>query len=193
MKWYQHNAIVPARHLRAEQCPYECLRDLMESEAEFIIQFVATGDMEAASNIAGLSRATGYRLFKKPYIQAHFQLFIQELQRAKFGKIATAEEVLAGYTRDLRFDPRKLSDEDGGLKKLHDVDEDTALSLCGYKLTKDGVEYKFPDKKSTRDSLARHLGLFAPERVEVNAGENLMAMVAKALNTSKPDGSDGNK
>lgn len=171
MKWYQHNAIVPARHLRAEQCPYECLRDLMESEAEFIIQFVATGDMEAAANIAGLSRATGYRLFKKPHIQAHFQLFIQELQRDRFGDIATAEEVLAGYTRDMRFDPRKLCDAEGVPKKLNELDDNTALALAGLSVsdrttTKGGVttrfissDYKFPDRQRARDSLARHMGL----------------------------------
>ena len=102
--------------------------------------------------------------------------------------IATAEEVLAGYTRDIRFDPRKLYDDTGTPLSPNELDDETAMSVAGMDVTekivetatKDGsnttsfrnTKYKYPDKKATRDSLAKHLGLFVERHALTDADGN---------------------
>ena len=100
--------------------------------------------------------------------------------------IVTPEEVMEGYTRAIRFDPRKLYDEDGELKQVIDLDDDTALELVGLKVNetviqggdKDDQEvilkrthkYKLPDKRANRADVKKVFGMDAPDKME-HSGE----------------------
>jgi hypothetical protein len=85
--------------------------------------------------------------------------------------MATPSELIEGYTRDLRFDPRRLFNENNELLPIPDLPEDIALSLVSFNLTEDligddsqevlrrKINYKFPNKNQVRDSMAKLLGL----------------------------------
>ena len=95
----------------------------------------------------------------------------------------TEQELMDGYIRDSRFDPRKLIDDNGfSITNLKKLDDDTALSLAGFEIKEtivesgDGsekavlsrtVKFKFPDKKGNRDSMAKVKGMFI-DRKEVS-------------------------
>jgi phage terminase small subunit len=78
----------------------------------------------------------------------------------------TRERVLAEYGKLAFLDPKKLYDEDGSLKSIHDMDDDTAAAITSIevaslaegagKLTK----IKVSDKKGALDSLAKTLSMF---------------------------------
>jgi len=154
----------------------EALDKLTAKQQKFCREYLVDLNATQAAIRAGYSEKTAYAIgsenLKKPEIvEALIELREELAQRPD---IATPEEVLAGYTRDIRFDPRKLYDESGILKDVKDLDDDTALAIAGFEISEKIAEsnggqdttcfrnfkYKLPDKKANRDSLAKHLGLF---------------------------------
>jgi len=71
---------------------------------------------------------------------------------------------------DIRFDPVKLLDEHGNPLSLAEMDEDTKTALAVSKIrewrTGDVAvrtyEYRFPDKRAVRETLAKDMRWFAP-------------------------------
>jgi phage terminase small subunit len=156
----------------------EKIDKLTAKQAEFVRQYLVDLNATQAAIRAGYSEATarntGHKLVTKGDIQEALVELREEL--TKKGKIASIDEILEGYTNDLRFDPRKLYDDTGTPISPHGLDDDTAMALAGMDVTEKIVEtatkegsntvsfrntkYKYPDKKGIRDSLARIHGLF---------------------------------
>ena len=149
---------------------------LRPKQLEFVRQYLVDLNATQAAVRAGYSKKTanqhGPRLLVNVGIQEAIQEYREELTQN--GKIATPEEILEGYTRDIRFDPRKLFNENGRPKGIHELDDDTAQSLLGYRINESIIikdnsgqktifrrtyEFKFPNKRCCRDSLAKHFGL----------------------------------
>ena len=85
----------------------------------------------------------------------------------------TQERILREYARIAFLDPRKFFDENGSLKSIHEIDDDTAAALAGVETEflfegkgkeKEQIGYlhkiKHVDKKGALDSLARIKGMF---------------------------------
>lgn len=161
----------------------EKLDKLTPKQCKFVKEYLIDLNATQAAIRAGYSektaRAIGSENLSKPDIQEALIELRDEL--TKQGKIADPQEILEGYTRDLRFDPRKLFDaETISFKNLTDLDDETALSIAGFEINetilesndekgtvlKRTIKYKLPDKKSNRDSLAKIHGLFS-DKVEV--------------------------
>jgi phage terminase small subunit len=112
-----------------------------------------------------------YQNLQLDYVQKHIKKLEKKFRREAQarGDISDAREIMEGYTRDIRFDPRKLYDENKEIMEVPDLDDDTALSLVGIEVTDKFDEtgtvvdrrtkYKFPDKNKVRDSLGQLLGL----------------------------------
>ena len=99
----------------------------------------------------------------------------------------TVDRVLQEFSRLAFLDIRKAFDEEGRLKPIHDMDDETAAAIAGLEVESlfegKGSEreligrlhkIKLSDKKGALDSLARHLGLFNDSlklsgEVDVNA------------------------
>jgi phage terminase small subunit len=90
-----------------------------------------------------------------------------------------AEDAAAVFIRENRrialFDPRKLFEEDGTLKPIHLLDDDTAAALSAFEvneLREDGKvvgqtkKMKFWDKGSAIEKAFRHLGLFEKDNAQ---------------------------
>jgi phage terminase small subunit len=95
----------------------------------------------------------------------------------------TIDRVLAEYAKLAFLDIRKAFDEEGNLKPIHELDDDTAAAIAGLEVDKrvssfvgeDGKpvaeshlhKIKLSDKKGALDSLARHLGMFT-DKTEIS-------------------------
>ena len=87
---------------------------------------------------------------------------------------ATIDRVIAEYARLAFLDIRKAFDEEGNLKPIHELDDDTAAAISGIEVDvkvlckEDSTEavasrlhkVKLSDKKGALDSLAKTLGMF---------------------------------
>ena len=120
---------------------------------------------------------------------------VAELQAEVAGKLGiTAERVLNELARLAFNDPRKFFDEDGRIKPVKELDDDTAMSLAGIETfhkiigdEKDGMavvtKVRISDKRSSLELLGRHLKLFT-DKLEVNDTDALAAKL-KAARTRK--------
>lgn len=83
----------------------------------------------------------------------------------------STDEIMADMARALRFDPRKLYDEKGQLKPIHELDNDTALCLTGIETVvvkgTEGSEtpmfvkkLKWESKATARDQALKVFGMY---------------------------------
>jgi phage terminase small subunit len=101
-------------------------------------------------------------------------LRIEELRRLHLKRHeVTVDRVIAEYAKLAFLDIRKAFDDEGRLKGVHDLDDDTAAAICGieaeelYEGRGESREHvgrlhkiKLSDKKAALDSLSRYLGMF---------------------------------
>jgi phage terminase small subunit len=153
------------------------------------------GNATEAAKKAGYSKATAYsqgsRLLKDVEVQKALE-GRQEKLAAKFE--LTTEAVLKNLAQAIYFDPRKLYDENGRLKDVHELDDDTVMALSGVEV-KEEFDYedgkrvhngytkklKWLDKNTARDQAMKHLGLFREDNKQRNPLEGLPREMVKQL------------
>lgn len=105
---------------------------------------------------------------------------VSELRGMIADRLAISNErILREIARLALFDPRSLFNDDGTPKPINELDDDTAAAIAGLEVLeefegtgKDRVfigytkKYKIADKNSALEKLAKHLGLYAPQKVE---------------------------
>lgn len=93
---------------------------------------------------------------------------VQELAKIGFADIRRA--VKWGATpRDPQsddFEPTGLNIYPVALVPSHEIDDDTAAAISEVSLTQTGVKLKMHDKKSSLDSLGKHLGIFEKDNTQ---------------------------
>lgn len=138
---------------------------------EYLIDFNGAQAAIRAGYPPGRAKQHAWIILQRPNVKKALAKLME--QARSLPGVADNLELLLGYTRDLRFDPRKLYDEDGNPLPPHLLDDETALAITGLKVTEKiaeegsgesttcyrNQEYKFPDKNRVRDSLARIQGL----------------------------------
>lgn len=102
---------------------------------------------------------------------------LQELARKRHE--VTVDRVIAEYAKIAFLDIRKAFDDNGNLKPIHEIDDDTAAAIAG--IESEAVfegngrdrervgtlkKIRLVDKKGALDSIARHLGMFV-DKTEV--------------------------
>lgn len=106
--------------------------------------------------------------------------YIAEIEKkAAEETLVTNKRIIKEYARIAFLDIRKMFDENGKLKKITDLDDDTAAAIAGMDISTfmrqaDDEEafmeivkkIKSVDKKGALDSLAKILGMFV-EKIEV--------------------------
>ncbi len=167
----------------------------------FINEYLVDFNVSRASRAAGYKHVcSGFQLLKKPTVA-------NEINRRKQRRLdnldITSERVLAEIARCAFFDPRKLYNRDGTLKKVTELDNDTVSAMQGLKVIerkKAGAvekEYKFTNRQGALDMLCKHLGLY--ERVPEKS-DKLQELIdhVEVKNRNKPpaptdigDGDDG--
>jgi len=149
------------------------------------------GNASQAAIAAGYSPhtagVTGSRLLKHAEVLAQ----LQQRRNALLSKLElTTESVLKSLAQAVHFDPRKLYDASGGLKPVHDLDEDTAMALSGFEVTEEKdrgkvvgftKKVKWLDKNAAREQAMKHLGLYEQDNKQRNPLENLPRDVIQAI------------
>lgn len=128
----------------------------------------------------------------------------QVLAEAQQKTQITAEEILESMARDVRFDPAKLYRDDGSMKGMLELDQDTRLALRGIEFDEIGLgegenrkvigrtaKVKFPEKTAAREQGFKHFGLYKKHQEQMGraagkaageaAGEAAGRAVAEAL------------
>jgi phage terminase small subunit len=145
---------------------------------EYLVDLNATRAAIRAGYSAKRASEIAHQLLQKTTVQKA----VSEAMRAREKRTEiTQDRVLREYARLAFFDPRKFFDENGALRPVVTLDEDTAAALAGMDVVEIGNEtvgfgqirkLKLADRKGALDSLARHLGMFV-DRVKVSGGAEL--------------------
>jgi phage terminase small subunit len=152
--------------------------NLTDKQRQFCEEYLIDLNATQAAIRAGYSEKTANRIasenLSKPDIQGHLQQLQKKLQE-KTG--ITQERVLSEYAKIAFFDIRKAYTVDGGLKNIHDFDDDVAGAIVGIESYDEKIEdvtigttkkIKIADKKGALDSLAKHLGMFEKDNEQQN-------------------------
>lgn len=156
----------------------------------FIEALLSNGEnVTQAALAAGFSpksaASQGSRLLKNVKVQQELDSRrTQVLQKAGL----TTERVLQEVARLAYADPRRFFREDGSLKPVHELDDDTAATVASIEVDEiksDGAvvgytrKFKQWDKNSALDKAMKHMGLYQKDNAQ---GGEAAANVLGALN-----------
>jgi phage terminase small subunit len=164
-------------------------KGLTPKEEIFVRQFIATGNATKSAIAAGYSAATagvtGSKLLKKVKIATE----LAKLREKLFAKLEiTAEKVLEGLGELAFFDPRKMFNSDGSMKKITDMDDSTVHALAGMDVEKlfkhfgkgqaeevgTITKVRLADRGLNLERLGRHFKLFT-DKVELSDPQAIVA------------------
>ncbi|MEZ5691181.1 MAG: terminase small subunit [Rickettsiales bacterium] len=148
----------------------------------FVEEYVIDLNGTQAAIRAGYSKKTARITASKLLAKANIQEAIAKLQNKISNKLEiSAERVLKEYSRLAFLDIRKIFNDDGSLKSVHEIDDDTIAAISGLEVeslfdneggnkSKIGSlhKIKLSDKRAALDSIARHLGMFN-DKLDVTA------------------------
>jgi len=139
-----------------------------------------------------------YRLTNNPDVALRIE-HLQELSRKRHE--VTVDRIIHEFARLAFLDIRKAFDEDGNMRPIHELDDDTAAAIAGLEIEKRFSSFgddegkpivesrthkiKFSDKKGALDSLARHLGMFI-DKTEIT-GKDGTPLASPVTVTVTPD------
>lgn len=142
---------------------------LTPKQAMFVSEYLIDLNATQAAIRAGYSPKSAGRFSIELLNKSHIQQAIQAKQEKRVAKLdISAERLDLEAARIAFFDIRKLYREDGTLKALHELDEDTARAITGIEAQVIGNEdegfsvirkYKTASKEKGIELLYRRLGL----------------------------------
>jgi phage terminase small subunit len=139
----------------------------------FVLSYVAAPNAAAAARAAGYSEKTAKQQGARLLTNANVAAEIGRRQAEVSSELEiTAENVLLSMARVAFVDPRRLFDEDGGLKPVRELDDNMAGAISSIEVItrparggKPGeVEHvrkiRFSSRTEAQANLARYFGLF---------------------------------
>ena len=134
----------------------------------------ATASLRRAYNCQNMKEKTinekASILLKHCKVQAR----IKELRSPIFKKLEVSQtKTLKRLMQGQEFDIRKMYKKDGTLKKLHNIDDDTAKAIVGVKHDSEGnvIEYKIIDVKGCAELIGKNLKLWT-DKVDLGGQED---------------------
>lgn len=178
----------PAKHKKAGST----ILDATLRRKKFAEAYLANGaNASQAALTAGYSPKTagaaGSRLLKHVEVLAIVNSRRTELSQ-KYE--LTTESVIKSLAQAVHFDPRKLYREDGSLKPIVELDDDTAAALSGFEVSEDKAEgmvvgytkkVKWLDKNTAREQAMKHLGLYLEDNKQKSPFEGLPLATLKLI------------
>lgn len=81
--------------------------------------------------------------------------------KAEVAAVVTRERLLREIGRLAFVDPRRLLHDNGSMRALHELDDDTAAAIASVEVDEYGkLKYKLWDKGAAQEKLAKHLGVY---------------------------------
>lgn len=177
------------------------MAELTPKQIKFCEEYLIDSNATQAAIRAGYSEDTagviGHENLKKPYIKEYINVRQKELvDKLKL----TQERILQEYSKIAFFDIRNAFDDEGRLRNLQDLDDQTAGAIAGIEsldeIETQGEEtfksgtlrkIKVWDKRAALDSICKVLGFNAPEKHDLSTlGESLN----KRPKAKLPDGTE---
>lgn len=148
--------------------------DLNPKQKLFVAHYIVSLNAKQSAIKAGYSENTaemqGSRLMSYDKVSKAVALgTAKTLEKVAF----TADEVIEGFARIARQDPRKLF-KDGKLIPIHELDDDTALTISGLDFVTVGEgtdavailsKVKHDDRTASLKALANHFGVAIPKAI----------------------------
>lgn len=153
---------------------------------EYLVDLNASEAAKRAGYKEKTARHQGSRLLTKANIQRLIQ--VKQAERSQATGV-TANRVVEELRRVALSDVRKLFDEQGNLKAMDALDEETAAAIAAVDIVTASHDdapimvkkVKLWDKGAALDKLMRHLGAYAPDKVDVDVTDKA-ARIWKARN-----------
>jgi phage terminase small subunit len=180
-------------------------RKLTPKQDAFCQELMVDMNATQAAIRAGFSPRNASRIGAELLGKTHVASFIAAAKAERAAKVEiSAERVIREIARAAFLDIGKVFNEDGSMKLLSEIDEDTRRAIAGIEVTeirdKDGVvigytkKLKFCDKLTALSQLCRHIGL-SDKKVTVKANGDSLNLLIQAVQGSAfmPVGIDGDK
>jgi len=144
---------------------------LTPKQQRFVDEYLVDLNASAAYRRAGYvcteaaARANAARLIANDSVAAAIAARQQKAaERAELNQ----DMVLRSIVQELTFDPAKLYDEDGNLRKVTDLPEDVRMALTAIEFEQHGSpdapvfvrKVKWAQKQGAREQAMKHLGMF---------------------------------
>jgi len=141
--------------------------NLTPKQEAFAVKYVETGSASEAYrlvyNTAKMKPTTVHVKAAELCAKGKIAVRIKELQdaiaeKSQMGIIEWVNEVVKLCT----VDPRDLMHADGRIKMPHELDDRVAAAVASFKVSPiNGIEYKFWDKNSALEKIAKHIGAYS--------------------------------
>lgn len=178
----------------------QSMRKLDNRESRFVQEYLIHLDPCKAAVSAGysqaLARSKAYQWVSNGKVKPHVYEAIKKRmeERAQTSGI-TQERVLQELSRLAFLDIRKAFTDDGSLRPLHELDDDTAAAISGMEVVEIGQgddvvgvtkKIRLSDKKGALELVMRHMGMFIPKgQAEVEAKIKEAELENKRLQNEK--------
>lgn len=134
---------------------------------EYLVDLDGTNAAIRAGFKSGGASTRAWHLLRRPEISLAVSLGQQEMsERVEVRQ----SEVLQGYLNCAFYDPANFFEENGNLKKIHDIPQAARMAISGIDVMEVGngekgavaviKKLRFWDRLKAMDALGRHLGLF---------------------------------
>lgn len=155
---------------------------LTDKQEKFCQEYCIDLNATQAAIRAGYSENTANEIGSQNLAKVSIQNRIAQLREEdQLETKVTRQRVLTEYAKIAFFNPKKLFDESGRLKKITEMDDDVAAVIAGldvstmFKKAESEEEFinevvkkiKHVDKKGALDSLAKHLGMLN-DKIDIN-------------------------
>jgi phage terminase small subunit len=155
--------------------------------AEYAVDYNATQAAVRAGYSPKTASSQAHDLLRKPEIRQYIEA-AQEKRAKKAG--ITADEIVRRLALVFRQDVRKLFDENGAMKPIQSLDDDTAAileSVDATEITSEGVvigvtkKIKMRDMLKAGELLMRHLGMLNDKLKLAGDAENPLLMLIQSV------------
>lgn len=167
-------------------------KKLTARQQRFIDEYLVDLNATQAAIRAGYSAKTARQIGEQNLSKVDIARAITEAKKAREVRIEiTQDRVLKEAARLALFDPRKLFNDDGSPKGIHELDDDTAAAVAGIEVLEQfegsGKErvfvghlkkYRIADKNSALEKLFKHLGMFEKDNRQKNDPQALLSALA---------------
>lgn len=164
-------------------------KELTKKQETFVAEYLTDLNATRAAIAAGYSEKNadkiGSQLLGNPRVSA----FIAEKHGKRINRLEiTADRVLQEIAKLAFYDPAAFFEDDGSLKRIQDLDENTRMAIAGLEVTelfegkdeKDGPQQKtvygllkkikLTDKGQNLERLGKHLKLFTDKTEHNHTG-----------------------
>lgn len=141
--------------------------NLTPKQEAFAVKYVETGSASESYRLAySTSRMTDKSVWE---LASRLMAKVKVASRIKELQDAIAEKSQMGITEWVNevvklctVDPRDLMHPDGRIKMPHELDDRVAAAIASFKVSPiNGIEYKFWDKNSALEKIAKHIGAYS--------------------------------